>query len=137
MILCFYIGTFRPENTQSIASALHIRDVKLIPREALNFDLTQREAEIYKFYAQFCSTKPLKKDKPRPYIPMASKLVVLPDVRRIVLTESVETTETSGFPMDEMLKETTSEQVVGAGTHVRRSNRIRRPTRHSETDFVK
>lgn len=61
----------------------------MIPRGTLKFNLTQRESEIYKFYAQFCSTKPLKKDKPRPYIPMASTLAALPDVKRIILMDSV------------------------------------------------
>jgi len=54
----------------------------------LKFELTPRESEIYRYYARFCSTKPLKKDKPRPYIPHAEVLVVLDDVKRIVLSDA-------------------------------------------------
>jgi len=94
----FQLGTFHPENTQSIASALHIRGVKLLPQDSLKFELTIRESEIYRFYARFCSTKPLKKDTPRPYIPFAKELVALPDVRRIVLSETGRDVDTPEGP---------------------------------------
>ncbi|XP_021954901.1 uncharacterized protein LOC110851434 [Folsomia candida] len=75
--------TFRPSNPQSVASAIHIRGLKLKPKEGFD-NLNDFEEEIYVHYSRFSRTKSLKAGIKRPYLPPASFFYKWKDVERII-----------------------------------------------------
>lgn len=78
------IGTFHRESAQSMASAIHVRGLQLIPKNEIKRKLTKYHEDVYKHYARFTKTKSLKRNAQRPYIPSAYEISVMPEVQAIV-----------------------------------------------------
>ncbi|XP_021961194.1 uncharacterized protein LOC110856914 [Folsomia candida] len=75
--------TFHPDNPQSVASALHIRGLKLKLKEGFD-NLNDFEEEIYVHYSRFSCTKTLKAGVKRTYLPPASFFYKWKAVERII-----------------------------------------------------
>lgn len=115
-------GTFHPDNPQSVASALHIRGLELKPKEEVT-NLSDFEEEIYKFYARFRRTKPLKVDTDRPYIPDAKTLAQWHAVSRLVET-SVDQLE--NVPLKRKWKSLKVDNPTGQFGGARKNNQLKR-----------
>ncbi|OXA45484.1 uncharacterized protein LOC110856913 [Folsomia candida] len=75
--------TFHPDNPQSVASALHIRGLKLKLKEGFD-NLNDFEEEIYVHYSRFSCTKTLKAGVKRTYLPPVSFFYKWKAVERII-----------------------------------------------------
>jgi hypothetical protein len=81
--LFLILGKFIRHDPISVASALYLRRIELIPRENDN-DLTPWEKKVYSFYRAFSGYR-AKGNAKRVTLPSAIELALLPELQNIII----------------------------------------------------